>query len=164
MKPVYLIAPLLLVIAGCGGSDDKHEHTYSGTPHPYSLIECGQSGYTTITEPNHDIITSIHDFREIYGITDLNKQGEAPSVDFDTKQVIAIHAGEKANPGYALRVDEVLKDGDSLKVLYTNIRPNSSGDCAYPDVVVYPYCFLSIDITELPINYIYTAEEGSCSQ
>ncbi|WP_041521916.1 protease complex subunit PrcB family protein [Gilvimarinus agarilyticus] len=164
MKPMYLIAPLLLVMAGCDSSDDNDEDIYSGTPHPYSVIECGQSSYSTITEPNHDRITSTHDFREIYGITDLNKQGETPSVDFDTKQVIAIHAGEKANPGHALRVDEVLKDGDSLKVLYTTITPSNTGECNYPDMGVYPYCFIAMDKTELPINYVRKVEEGSCSR
>lgn len=76
--------------------------------------------------------------------------------------MIAIHAGSKGNPGHDLRVDEVTTLADSLMLYYTAIEPNTSGGCSYPAMVVYPYCFISVDKSSLPVSYPKDTEEGSC--
>lgn len=156
MKPVRILAPLVLVLASCDGSD------HNTTPYPYDVVECDQSYHTTITEPSREVITNVHRFREIYGVTDLNSQSEVPSVDFDNRQVIAIHAGGQANPGHGLRVDDVVQTDHALNVRYTAIEENQSGECSYPDVVVYPYCFIAVDQSDLPVTYSRSTEERSC--
>jgi|SRR5690554_16845 len=156
MQPIRLAALLSLVIAGCGGNSD------TSTAQPYSVLECGQSYYTSITKPKRTVITSAHEFREVYGVTDLNRQSEAPSVDFDTQQVVAVHAGTQANPAHNLRVDAVRANELGLEVFYTAFKPSDTGGCAYQAVVVYPYCFILLDKIDMPVSYNKSYEEVGC--
>ncbi|UTF59028.1 protease complex subunit PrcB family protein [Gilvimarinus sp. DA14] len=165
MKPVYLLAPIALTLFGCGGSDDEPHnsgHDNTGTPYAYEVIECGRSWHTTIDEPSREVITDVHRFREVYGVSDLNNQDDIPTIDFDTQQVVAMHAGRKPNPGHSLRIDQVVEVEDRIEVRYTNILPNSSGDCAYPSVIAHPYCFISMAKSDLSVTYSGITEEGSC--
>ncbi|WP_020208630.1 protease complex subunit PrcB family protein [Gilvimarinus chinensis] len=163
MKPVYLLAPLAFI--GCSGSDNEthnsgHENT--GTSYAYEVIECGNSWHTTIGEPSREVITDEHRFREVYGVSDLNNQDDIPTIDFDTQQVVAMHAGQKPDPGYGLRIDQVVTENGAIEVRYTDILPDSSGDCAYPSVVAYPYCFVSMVKSDLAVTYSGIKEEGRC--
>lgn len=164
MKPAIFLAPLALALSACNGGDDDYEsHPNTGVMYAYELIECGNSGHTAIDEPSREVITDEHRFREVYGVSDLNNQDDIPTIDFDTQQVVAIHAGWKANPGYGLRIDQVVTDKGAIEVRYTDILPDSSGDCAYPDAVVHPYCFISMAKSDLTITYSgITKEENGC--
>ena len=167
MKPVYLIAPLAFSLLGCAGDSENEDetrvrHDNTGESYAYEIVECGNSPHTTIEEPSREVITDMHEFRKVYGVTDLNSQEEVPDIDFSTQQVVAIHSGWKPNPGYGLRIDKVVTHEGSIVVRYTDILANSSGDCVYPAMVVSPYCFIAMEKSDLPVSYAAITEEASC--
>ncbi len=162
---MYLIAPLVCALMGCDGEGDdetRSRHDNTGKPYAYEMVECGNSAHTSIEELSREVITGVHEFREVYGVTDLNRQEEVPDIDFSTQQVVAIHSGWKPNPGYGLRIDEVVTHDGSIVVRYTDILANSSDDCAYPAMVVSPYCFIAMKKSDLPVTYAAITDEASC--
>lgn len=164
MKFLYILTSIMFGLLGCSGSDDEQsQQELSGIPYEHQLIECGSSNATTIEQASQEVIQSAHRFREVYGVTDLNSQEDVPEIDFTSQNVVALHAGMKGNPGHGLRFDDVVTDGESIIVRYTNLLPDSSGNCAYPAVVVYPYCFVAIAKSDLPVIYSSIEHESSCS-
>ncbi|MDO3387628.1 hypothetical protein QWI17_17425 [Gilvimarinus sp. SDUM040013] len=163
MRAVIFFTPLLLALSGCGGSGDNGmDHDTSGTAYAYQIVDCGIASSTSISEPSREVISDVHRFREVYGVTDLNNQDAIPDVNFDNKQVVAIHSGTKGNPAHGLRIDGVVTSANKLVVQYTAILPDRSGDCSYPTVAVYPYCFISMEKSELYVTYSEITEENSC--
>jgi|GEM_PF-2808587 len=165
MKSIYGMVPLLMVVAACGTGGEKRDRNNDplvATPYAYKVIACGQSHHTDFSEPAREVITDAERFREVYEGADLNRQSEVPTINFQRQQVVAIQAGLKGNPGHRLSVDKVRTTEDAVIVHYTGIEPSSSGGCMYPAVIVYPYCFIAMDKTHLPVNYSQAKQEASC--
>lgn len=154
MRASLPFVPLLALLVACDGSDDN---THS---QPFVVLECDHSSDTTIEEPSQQVITSAHHFREVYGVTNLNSQNEVPQVDFDTRQVIALHGGFKPSSGYSLRVDHIIDEGEELEVRYTAIEPGA--DCQVDAAIRYPYCFVSMAKTDRPVTYSRHTEVQNC--
>lgn len=102
-------------------------------------------------ELNIEVIDDSHRFIEVYMATDLNSQEEAPELNFDDIQVLAIHLGERPSSNYLVRVTEVVETDDLVSVNYINVSPCES--CGADDVMTYPYCFVAIDNTDKEIEF-----------
>lgn len=67
-----------------------------------------------------------------------------PEVDFNTRMIVAIFAGDKPNPGYDIAVLETFTVGKKgMRITYQVTKPG--GACVYPAVISQPYHIIETD-------------------
>lgn len=82
-----------------------------------------------------------------------------PAVDFSTRMLIAVFAGEKATGGYAITIYKVAEEGKTITVHFHEISPPP--DAIVVQVITQPYHIVEIEKTPLEIVF---SQEGSSSK
>lgn len=163
-KPLVLPALLAaLGTAGCGGDgdievlmDDKSDLSRKPSELPpiadnVEIVACPEtgSGATDYKDGFTMLINDPHEFRERYLSSLPYNQSEPPEVDFDSKSVIAVHAGRRSSASQRVRITELYEGSEAIDVTYQVVVPCGGDDTA----LTYPFCFVSIDKTDKAVNF-----------
>lgn len=89
---------------------------------------------------------------------------ERPSVDFESKVVIAIVLDEKPTGGYRVQIDEVLasEDGSQAEVQFTEVQPGD--DCSTIQVLTSPYVLATAETQADDFTFSGSKETDSCDE
>jgi hypothetical protein len=79
----------------------------------------------------------------------VNPDKTPPAVDFTKEMVVAVYAGSRADAGYAVAVTDVGYGADKVVVTYKVSR----GDGPAGQVISYPYVFVAINRSDLPVTF-----------
>ncbi len=71
---------------------------------------------------------------------------EAPEIDFAERTVVALFMGRRSTGGYAIRVSEVVREGEQLRVRYREREPGP--DEMVTQALTSPYQIVSVPKTE----------------
>lgn len=143
-----LLVPFCIFLLGCGSDDDKPNimepaHLVDSIPPEVEVIACPEvASQSDFEEALTEHVTDPHRFLELYLGADPQSQDEAPELDFDEIDVLAVLAGTQPSGGHLVYISEVNEQGDDLEVVYVLVSPSSN--CAATDQITYPYCFVSI--------------------
>lgn len=163
-KPLVVCALITgLGTVGCGSDGDikvltDNEPGLSGEPSEIppvadnvEIVACPEtgSGATDYKDGFTMLINDPHEFRERYLSSLPYKQSEPPEVDFDSKSVIAVHAGQRSSASQRVRIIEVNEGDDAIDVTYQVVVPCGGDDTA----LTYPFCFVAIDKTDKAVNF-----------
>ena len=144
----------LISLMGCG-SDSQSSQDVN-----FINLDCpGLASSSSYTDKMFRVINDPHEYREVYLSTDLDSQNEPPEVNFDTHTVIVLLAGFKPSLGHAIRVENILDEGASLRINFLNSEPKS---CGADGAISYPYCYIAVNKTEKPVEF-YGETSDSCS-
>lgn len=151
MKFYASAAAVLLSLAGCGsGSQDPDPDPRPEVPVTGSLaseveaIACPEVAYASdIEEPVTEHVTDPHRFLDLYLGADTNSQEDAPEINFDNVDILAVLPGAQPTSGYRVYISDIHQRGDDLEVVYQLVSPLLS-ECSVPDQLTYPYCFVSV--------------------
>jgi hypothetical protein len=103
------------------------------------------------------LITTQDELVELW--TFLKEPPPVPTVDFDTKVVAAVFAGEVPTAGYAIAVAEV-EDVDKRMVNIELTKPDES--CVLAQSVTAPYQVIELPKTSLPFTHADTWTTKPC--
>ena len=147
MKTNFHLAAFFALLTGCGADSDPSSVESPSDPLSFQRISCPNvSSNTSLEKEKLSVIKNAQEFREIYLVSDLDSQAEAPEVNFEEQTVIAIHLGAKPSSGYSVNVMEVLERDGVVDVNYEVSSP--SNGCEVDTAITYPYCFFAIEKTD----------------
>ncbi len=153
MLKTSLLLPFAL-LAGCGA---QTELPLPDPIHDFEVVDCGVAYSTSVDEFSVEAINSSQRFQELYLATDLNNQDEIPAVDFDNRTVVAVHLGTRGSTGFSVEVTSIEESAAAIIVHYEESTP---GMCGAGAAITYPYCFVSIEKTDKPVQYEATETTG----
>lgn len=99
---------------------------------PFGELARGNNSHQT--ERRHMLITDQATLLAVW--RDLDGR-MPPSIDFERQAVLAVFMGQRRTGGYSIRVDEVVRDGDVLKVGVETRSPGA--DCITTQALTEPY-------------------------
>jgi hypothetical protein len=67
--------------------------------------------------------------------------------DFDTSVYVVASMGTRPNPGYRIRIERILQDGERVQVAVAELNPDPTG--IYPQVLVNPVAVAEVKIKDL---------------
>lgn len=144
---LYIIG-FIGLLHGCGSDGDSVQES----PVAFIRLDCpAVASGTSYQEPFFGVIENSHEYLERYLATNLDRQEDAPSVDFSTHQVIVLYAGQKPSLGHSIDVTSIVDDGDSVQVYYREGEPQTCGADA---ALSYPYCFVTVADLNKPVRFI----------
>jgi hypothetical protein len=100
-----------------------------------------------VHEAKNVVIRTREEWVKLWEAIHLNtaEKPELPEVDFESRMVIALFAGDKPTPGHDIAVLETLKVGKKkIQVAYKESKPGAN--CLYPQVLTQPYQIIEIDL------------------
>lgn len=163
MKNPTLAAVALLTLAACGSdslapgpdpSPDPDDPAGGSLAPEVEGIACPEVAYQSDFEERlTEHVTDPHRFLDLYLGADTNSQEEPPEIDFDQVDVLAVLAGARPNGGYMVYISDIHQRGDDIEVVYQLVSPSLS-ECSVPDVMTYPYCFVSIPKVQGDVRFI----------
>jgi len=121
--------------------------------------------FTALAEGSRSEVTSrvnylIDTQEELARLWDLLQEAPPiPTVDFNTKVVAAVFAGEVPTAGYDIAVTEV-EDADDRVVRIELVKPNES--CVLAQSVTAPYQVIELPKTSLPFTHADTWTTKPC--
>jgi len=74
----------------------------------------------------------------------------APFVNFTTRTVIAVFMGEQPNPGYTIKITQIVQSGSNIIV---HVLSTKAGNCGYVTIEVWPAHIVDIPKTEDPVSF-----------
>lgn len=123
---------------------------------PFTMLAGGSQ--SNVTARVNYLITTQEDLSALWEL--LKEPPPVPTVDFNTKVVAAVFAGEVPTTGYAITVAEV-KDIDKRIVKIELTKPDES--CILAQSLTAPYQVIELPKTSLPFTHADTWTTKTCS-
>jgi hypothetical protein len=123
------------------------------------FTQLAQGSQSTVTGRANYLITSTTQLSDLWNMIDA--QGETPTIDFNTHDVIAVFAGKEPTAGYTIAVSTV-SDSTVRQVLVTLNSPGPS--CLLAQSVTEPYQIIVLPKTTLPLTHTDIATTTGCLQ
>lgn len=144
---VILMATLLNV--GCKGN--RSSANSDGESIPFEII--AQGSQSNIKEAKQVAINDTNELNSVFNkINATRKPGiTIPSIDFSTKTVALVTAGESSTGGFAVTVDKVIRTEEQVivHVRYDSPEPGSN----VITVITTPFTMISFENTGLPVVF-----------
>jgi uncharacterized membrane protein len=106
---------------------------------PVATIAKGED--SRLVEPRRFVIRDAQSFAAIWA-AHAGPDAPPPAVDFDTRMVAAVFAGERPTPGFAVTVTGTRRDPDALVVVVAEAQPDPTAMMA--QVISSPYHVASL--------------------
>jgi protease stability complex PrcB-like protein len=74
----------------------------------------------------------------------------APSINFTTRTVIAVFMGEQPNPGYTIKITQIVQSGSNVVV---HLLSTNAGGCVYATEEVWPAYIADIPKTNAHLTF-----------
>lgn len=164
MKNNLLVFSLILMLAtACFPSCKSSEGTTpKGTPVGFTEIKTGNnssySQFETLTINKHEeLISAWSNFFMKY-----DRKPPIPSIDFESKTLIAVALGERNNGGYAIKIKSISETNTSISVVTEEVKPGST--CNSTTSMVYPFQLVEILKTDKSITFTKTVKVNECGK
>jgi len=110
----------------------------------YTVLDEGAHSGLSFPSPHLEIISEEAAFQKLAAAIHSDKipQQAPPEIDFKKALVLFVSLGEKPSAGYRVRVDEVTRDGETLKVKIKTEAPPR--DQFQATVMTQPYILIKI--------------------
>lgn len=89
---------------------------------PISMRTLSRVSNSRVTEARYVIARDYEQFRQLWKEHNGSLE-QLPEVDFQSEMVAGIFMGERSTGGYAVTIDEVLKEGETFKFYYSESEP-----------------------------------------
>ena len=125
--------------------------SYGGVYLPFITIEKGT--YSGITEPSYAVIKGEDDWNNFWDrhVSNIIPKPDVPEIDFSKEMVIGVFAGQKNSGGYEVEIVKILKEENSIKVLYKERVPLP--DEVVTAVITQPYHFIKMPKEDLKVIF-----------
>jgi uncharacterized membrane protein len=94
-----------------------------------------------VVEPRRFVVRDPQSFAAVWA-AHAGPAAAAPEVDFDTRMVAAVFAGQRPTSGFAVDIAATRREGDALVVVVNETQPDPSA--ANAQVIVSPYHVVSL--------------------
>ena len=91
----------------------------------------------------------------------ISPEPPAPIVDFDNWVVVAATMGQRATGGYAIRIEEITRVGDDLRVVVLETSPGPT--CLTTQAFSAPATAVSVPRPVGNVDFVGEAETSNCS-
>lgn len=139
MKKLASLFIVLLVVTGCRINIVNNINATGIVS--FEILQ--QSAYGGREQRSDMVITNQNDLQSLYSELNL---GDAPHVDFDTNNVVALFLGQKSSGGYSIGVRSVMVEGN-VATVKVSIRKPEPGENATMAITT-PYSITVIPKTE----------------
>lgn len=106
-----------------------------------SVVTIAKGEDSRLVEPRRFVIRDAQSFAAIWS-AHAGPDAPPPAIDFDTRMVAAVFAGERPTPGFAVTVTGTRRDPDALVVVVDEAQPDPSVMMA--QVITSPYHVASL--------------------
>ena len=106
-----------------------------------SVVTVAKGVDSRLVEPRRFVIRDAQSFAAIWS-AHAGPDAPPPAIDFDTRMVAAVFAGERPTPGFAVTVTGTRRDPDTLVVVVEEAQPDPSSMMA--QVITSPYHIASL--------------------
>ncbi len=134
----------LLIVIGAATTisiSDKETETKTEKVSYLETRSLSEGMYSDVARRVNYLINNEIELRDLWAMTDT--EIDVPNVDFKTKQVIALFAGEQPTAGYSINISKVEEVNDMRVVHITLNKPGVS--CLLSQVITSPYAIFEID-------------------
>jgi len=159
-QPFWLL-PALLFAAACAANDqgdtngDEVMAENNGSLEVQELARGSQS-----QEPSERMMV-VKDQDTLQRIWSLAEQrGTLPEIDFDEEMALAVFMGERRTGGYEVRVEEVSRSGDGLKVSVLMRAPGEN--CMTTQAITRPFQLLRLERVDGEVTFETRQEAVDC--
>lgn len=94
-----------------------------------------------VVEPRRFVVRDPQSFAAVWA-AHAGPDAPAPAVDFDTRMVAAVFAGQRPTPGFAVDIADARREGNALVVVVDETQPDPGQVAA--QVIVSPYHVVSL--------------------
>jgi hypothetical protein len=148
----------VLALAACDGS------ALTGIPAGATLLDGSQIETLVSTddsefrEPRRRVIRSPAEWDEAW--QELDRDGEAPDVDFGEHMVILAASGSRPSSGHGITVDSVYRHDRSLIATVREISPGDS--CVVLTVITHPATAVRVPRVEGEVEFVEREDVAEC--
>ena len=156
--PILSVILILLTVGlvwGCSQSE-----TSIATQTKFETIE--QKYYSAIDEPFQKVIKDKSSWHDFWNKLQANhsESSPPPTVNFTEKMVIGVGLGTRNTGGYDIQIKEISFKEDKISVDYVERQPGTN--CIVTESLTQPYQLVSIDKSDLPVEFNSKTEIVSC--
>lgn len=145
----------MMMVAACAGQNVTGEDDVNQALETEQLAQGGNSSVRA------ERMTVIRDPQALAGVwSELGQAGDRPEVDFDQEMVLAVFMGERRTGGYRVEVNDVARDGETLRV---SVRMSAPGpNCMTTQALTQPYQIVRLPRVEGPVEFDVEQVEVDC--
>lgn len=122
------------------------------------FTEIAQGINANVSKRVNYLITSEEGLQELWKL--LDAEGTPPTVDFSSRSVVAVFAGQQSSGGHQISVTKV-EDGSSRVVAIQRVTPGAG--CVVTQALTSPYQVIEVPNTELPFTHAETLVTNECN-
>ena len=129
----------------------------------FEEIEGAASSMSGISERQRLVIDDVESWATFWARLHANISPEPPPpiVDFENRVVVAAAMGQRATGGYAIRIEEITRVGDDLRVVVVETAPGPT--CLTTQSFSAPATAVSVPRPAKHVDFAEEAETRDCS-
>lgn len=161
-RDVLILTGAAIIAVGIGifmfssGLGDLSNNSSATATVPFTEIAKGSQ--SAVERRVNYLITSSSQFDELWKM--VTATGTPPKIDFKTRSVIAVFAGQKPAAGYAIAVAKI--EDTSTRVVSITLAKPSDG-CMLAQSITAPYQLISVPATSLPLAHEDVSVTTTCA-
>lgn len=145
----------MTMVAACAGQNATGEDNVSQVLETEQLAQGGNS------QVRAERMTVIRDEQALDRVwSEIAPRGDRPAVDFEQDMVLAVFMGERRTGGYQIRVEEVQREGEGIRV---GVRMRAPGpNCMTTQALTQPYQIVRLPRVDGPVEFDVEQVEVDC--
>lgn len=130
---------------------------------PLEEIDGAASAMSGFSERQRLVIEDVESWKAFWEQlhSNISPSPPAPPVDFDNRVVIAAAMGRRPTGGYAIRIEEISRVGDDLRVIVVETSPGPT--CMTTQALSAPATAVSVPRPAEQVVFVEEAETLDCS-
>lgn len=170
MMRCLVICPLMGCVVGIGCANPSAEQLLDpaqlrseAQEVSFEEIEGAASSMSGISERQRLVIDDVESWATFWTRLHANISPEppAPIVDFGNRVVVAATMGQRATGGYAIRIEEITRVGDDLRVVVLETSPGPK--CLTTQAFSAPATAVTVPRPAEHVDFVEEAETRDCS-
>ncbi len=166
--------PVLCLLIGCLGAGgcvnadgaeqptEPQELRAESEPVSFDPVEEASSFMSAITDRRRLVIDEPEEWVDFWAELNANiaPTPDAPAMDFDSHVVIAATMGQKPTGGYAIRIEEVSRTGEDLRVVVVETSPGAG--CITTQALTAPATAVTVARPVGDVEFVEESEAEDC--
>ena len=142
MKDAYIVAGICLLALVAGIGFMVYSGSIGGTGNLVQFTELASGSQSEITTRTNYRIQNQEQLAALWAAAHGESGADAPQIDFDKHEVIAVFDGSHATGGYSIRVLTIEDRGVSRVISIEHIAPDP--ECSVASVQTSPFQFVTV--------------------
>lgn len=128
-----------------------------------TVVEIAKGGNSGVTEAKNIIINDEEKWQEVWNqiYAHHSRVPPLPKINFLTKTVIAVFAGQRSSGGHSLSVKQIEELSNVVNVTVEYIYP--ARNCLVTAALTEPFYIASVSKITKPVNLLTVSKEQSCN-